>query len=236
MLACRTSPVARSDSTSCVFVLRVCSLVASSLSHQPLCSASLLASCSSLWINSSINCFTFAKGSASALLASASSSSLWSLSEVERRNSATFIWLRAALKEVRLRPGCRSEACDPEVEARSCARERWGSATNAAAAGRCFSAVPETSALAMISFACVNAPISSLRRACLFSNWLDFLLQVVFKFSRYSSSSASSLLRSCTSATALAEAWSSLARAFCELASPVCSALMLSAKSCIKDE
>mmetsp|Transcript_96226 Transcript_96226/g.254123 ORF Transcript_96226/g.254123 Transcript_96226/m.254123 type:complete len:289 (+) Transcript_96226:663-1529(+) len=54
--ACRVS-------TAAVFSLRVCSLVDSSVSHQPLCSASALASSIRRTIRSLISFLTFAKGS-----------------------------------------------------------------------------------------------------------------------------------------------------------------------------
>mmetsp|Transcript_5830 Transcript_5830/g.15716 ORF Transcript_5830/g.15716 Transcript_5830/m.15716 type:complete len:207 (-) Transcript_5830:894-1514(-) len=168
-------------SISSVFALRVWALVESSVSHQPLCSASPVISDIIRWISSSISDFTLARGSVPARTASAASCVLCSRCETSRRKLAA----RDAASLGRSLP-------------RSCTRALAPLTTLAtfaiAAAGRCLAAAPFTSSPSRISTAFSSAEISSPRRFSRAWNSADFVTQVRLRSVRYLESS----LRSAT--------------------------------------
>mmetsp|Transcript_96739 Transcript_96739/g.224261 ORF Transcript_96739/g.224261 Transcript_96739/m.224261 type:complete len:215 (+) Transcript_96739:515-1159(+) len=161
--ACKTS-------TASVFSFLVCSLVASSVSHQPLCSASSLASSIKRTRRSLIIFFTLRKGSSSTRDARAESTRLSSSPARSRR-----YW--AARTRERL------SSVDSE---RSAANE----VPRCARAGRCFSALPDNASLLMISMAFPIAASSSARNCCLASKSEAFFEHVAKRSERYFSSAA----------------------------------------------
>mmetsp|Transcript_112508 Transcript_112508/g.206474 ORF Transcript_112508/g.206474 Transcript_112508/m.206474 type:complete len:200 (+) Transcript_112508:694-1293(+) len=155
-------------STCDVFSFRVCSFVVSSVSHQPLCSASSLASSISRTMRSLIIFFTLTKGSSATREAKANS----------RRLLRRFAWACRY---------CATRICVFVAEdARSCAST--GPCFFCKRLGRYLSALPATAALLMISMAFVIVTISSARNF-----WRDakddaFSEQVAVKSARYASS------------------------------------------------
>mmetsp|Transcript_94466 Transcript_94466/g.262844 ORF Transcript_94466/g.262844 Transcript_94466/m.262844 type:complete len:256 (-) Transcript_94466:488-1255(-) len=194
--ACRVS-------TASVFSFRVCSFVASSVSHQPLCSASSLASSISRTRRSLIIFLTLTKGSSAMRPAAAEST---------------------RLSSVRARPSRKRAArsCAPLcISDRSAASEEppWSRV------GRYFPALPETSSLEMISMALVMAASSSARRACRDSKSVAFFSHVAVRSLRYFSSASFVVVVPLRSASASALACSFLARVpdFSRLSSSACS-------------
>mmetsp|Transcript_85486 Transcript_85486/g.250239 ORF Transcript_85486/g.250239 Transcript_85486/m.250239 type:complete len:206 (+) Transcript_85486:623-1240(+) len=147
--ASRPSISARRASTSWLLDLRVCSLVASSVSHQPLCSVSCVACVMSRSRSSSMSFLTLPKGSSCARTAMVESTWLSSLADSARRNSAA---LRRLGPPSPVECSCASMAGRPPCWRRSWARE-----------GRCFCAAPETSSVLRISMACCRVDSSSVR-------------------------------------------------------------------------
>mmetsp|Transcript_34132 Transcript_34132/g.79169 ORF Transcript_34132/g.79169 Transcript_34132/m.79169 type:complete len:242 (-) Transcript_34132:33-758(-) len=156
-------------STASVFSFRVCSFVESSVSHQPLCSASSFASSIKRTIKSLIIFFTFENGSSATRTARAESTRLFKFSALDLKNSAT-----------------RSCGAFDRPE-RSCAS---ATALFCISAGKCFSALPLTASLDKISMAFSIAWISSARNCCLDSKSEAFCSQVAVKSERYFSSAA----------------------------------------------
>mmetsp|Transcript_20131 Transcript_20131/g.52613 ORF Transcript_20131/g.52613 Transcript_20131/m.52613 type:complete len:203 (-) Transcript_20131:181-789(-) len=154
---------ARNVSTESVFSLRVCSFVASSLSHQPLCSASSLASSMRRTMRSLSIFLTFSKGSFDTRTAKAESTRLFNSSLRLCKNSATrtcaVCWVVARKLTKAVAPSCASD-------------------------GRCFSALPATAPLEMISMALLMASNSSVRSCWRDSKSLAFCSQVAVRSSR----------------------------------------------------
>mmetsp|Transcript_97488 Transcript_97488/g.281293 ORF Transcript_97488/g.281293 Transcript_97488/m.281293 type:complete len:293 (+) Transcript_97488:674-1552(+) len=144
--ASRESMSMRRPSISCVLLFLVCSLVAISLSHQPLCSVSRKASVFRRLMSSSISVFTLANGSSRSSRsceASAESTELESREDSPRRNAAARAWLLC---------GASPRNCTSAVPfAAGFALRRLAAAL--------------TSLLDMISMAFFRAPISSTRVA-----------------------------------------------------------------------
>mmetsp|Transcript_10324 Transcript_10324/g.17947 ORF Transcript_10324/g.17947 Transcript_10324/m.17947 type:complete len:243 (-) Transcript_10324:322-1050(-) len=157
-------------STASVFSLRVCSLVLSSVSHQPLCSASSLASSIKRTIKSLIIFLTFTNGSASTLTASAESTRLFKACARSFKNSEA-----------------RCCGAREAPEARNCASEE---PDFCASEGKYVSALPDTAPLEMISMALVMASISSARSCCLDSKSEAFCSHVAVKSARYCTSAS----------------------------------------------
>mmetsp|Transcript_57765 Transcript_57765/g.146580 ORF Transcript_57765/g.146580 Transcript_57765/m.146580 type:complete len:264 (-) Transcript_57765:828-1619(-) len=191
MDASSSSLSACSISTASVFSLRVCSFVESSVSHQPLCSVSSLASSIKRTIKSWIIFFTFTKGSdpADTRSASAANTRLLSASALLFKSSA--MRFREALVA-----SARSET-SAGVPSKSPSCER--------ADGKCFSALPFTAPLEMISMALLIASNSSARNCCLAAKSLPFCSQVATKSSRYLESA--SLVDVVSLRSPLAVAW-----------------------------
>mmetsp|Transcript_55215 Transcript_55215/g.143996 ORF Transcript_55215/g.143996 Transcript_55215/m.143996 type:complete len:264 (-) Transcript_55215:145-936(-) len=189
--ASNASISACSVSTDSVFCLRVFSFVASSVSHQPLCSVSSLASSIRRTIKSWIIFFTFTKGSdpADTRSASAANTRLLSASALLFKSSA--MRFREALVA-----SARSET-SAGVPSKSPSCER--------ADGKCFSALPFTAPLEMISMALLIASNSSARNCCLAAKSLPFCSQVATKSSRYLESA--SLVDVVSLRSPLAVAW-----------------------------
>mmetsp|Transcript_92272 Transcript_92272/g.266311 ORF Transcript_92272/g.266311 Transcript_92272/m.266311 type:complete len:291 (+) Transcript_92272:622-1494(+) len=156
-------------STASVFSFRVCSFVESSVSHQPLCSASSFASSMRRTMRSLIIFFTFANGSSATRTASAESTRLFNLSPLARKNSAT----RSCGSLDLLARNCAS------AEPFFCAKD-----------GKYFSELPFTALLDKISTAFSIASISSARSCCLDSKSDAFCSQVATKSERYFSSAS----------------------------------------------
>mmetsp|Transcript_18835 Transcript_18835/g.65654 ORF Transcript_18835/g.65654 Transcript_18835/m.65654 type:complete len:203 (+) Transcript_18835:181-789(+) len=154
--ACRVS-------TASVFSLRVCSFVDSSVSHQPLCSASSLASSMRRTMRSLSIFLTFSKGSFDTRTAKAESTRLFNSSLRLCKNSATrtcaVCWVVARKLTKAVAPSCASD-------------------------GRCFSALPATAPLEMISMALLMASNSSVRSCWRDSKSLAFCSQVAVRSSR----------------------------------------------------
>mmetsp|Transcript_75358 Transcript_75358/g.190586 ORF Transcript_75358/g.190586 Transcript_75358/m.190586 type:complete len:255 (-) Transcript_75358:774-1538(-) len=156
-------------STASVFSFRVCSFVESSVSHQPLCSASSFASSMRRTMRSLIIFFALAKGSSATRTASAESTRLLRCRPWTRRNSATRCWGTSAAED----RNCAKE--DPAF----CAKD-----------GKYFSAFPLTASLDKISMAFWIASISSARNCCRDSKSEAFCWQVAVKSARYFSSAS----------------------------------------------
>mmetsp|Transcript_40767 Transcript_40767/g.95747 ORF Transcript_40767/g.95747 Transcript_40767/m.95747 type:complete len:242 (-) Transcript_40767:834-1559(-) len=155
-------------STAAVFSLRVCSLVASSVSHHPLCSASSLASSIKRTISSLIIFLTFSKGSSATRLARSERTRLFNLlARPCRKLAALLCWL---LKGLPL----------------TCTRAVVFLAMKD---GKYLSALPETASLDKILMASAIASSSSVRNCCLASKSLAFCLHVAVRSARYFSSS-----------------------------------------------
>mmetsp|Transcript_93718 Transcript_93718/g.293169 ORF Transcript_93718/g.293169 Transcript_93718/m.293169 type:complete len:226 (+) Transcript_93718:765-1442(+) len=159
--ACRVS-------TASVFSFRVCSFVASSVSHQPLCSASSFASSIKRTRRSLIIFLTLRNGSSATRPASAESTRLSNCLAILLRYEA---------------------AC-------TCAWP-WRSARRAASAlpfwsmlGRYLSALPVTAALERISIALLMASISSARSCWRDSKSEAFCSHVAVRSDRYFSSAS----------------------------------------------
>mmetsp|Transcript_32016 Transcript_32016/g.75052 ORF Transcript_32016/g.75052 Transcript_32016/m.75052 type:complete len:203 (-) Transcript_32016:975-1583(-) len=149
--ASKPSMVLVRDSISAVFAWRVCSFVPSSVSHQPLCSASSPASASNRCSNSSMSCLTLSNGPSRIRKATVERTRLPNFSDVAFRKSAVRIWLSGGMP-----------LPDP-----------WAICTKAvvtvlrwARAGRCLPAAPETSSLDKISMALAKLSSSSWRNCC----------------------------------------------------------------------
>mmetsp|Transcript_89121 Transcript_89121/g.174392 ORF Transcript_89121/g.174392 Transcript_89121/m.174392 type:complete len:259 (-) Transcript_89121:574-1350(-) len=188
--ASSSSISAWSISTASVFSLRVCSLVDSSVSHQPLCSASSFASSIKRTMRSLIIFFTFAKGSSATRTARAERTRLFKLSPLARRNSAT--------------RSCGAIA----LPALNCAKAAPLPCTND---GRYFSAFPFTALLDKISIAFSMASISSARSCCRDSKSDAFCSHVAVSSDRYFSSATFVVVVSCRSPSASALACNFLA-------------------------
>mmetsp|Transcript_126648 Transcript_126648/g.343815 ORF Transcript_126648/g.343815 Transcript_126648/m.343815 type:complete len:292 (+) Transcript_126648:662-1537(+) len=184
--AVSSSSSACSSSTACVFSFRVCSFVESSVSHQPLCSASSFASSIRRTMRSLIIFFTFLNGSSCA---------------------------RAAIWDSTRLPVCSARSCR-YAAARPCASgtdsDRSAASEEAfvwSRAGRCFSALPCTAPLEMISMACAKASSSSARSVCRDSKSEAFCAQMAVRSSRYFLSAARVSVVSVRSALASAAIW-----------------------------
>mmetsp|Transcript_5285 Transcript_5285/g.9710 ORF Transcript_5285/g.9710 Transcript_5285/m.9710 type:complete len:207 (-) Transcript_5285:873-1493(-) len=167
-----------------VFSSRVCSLVVSSVSHQPLCSASSLASSISLIIRSLIIFFTLTNGSSATREAKASNRRLLMRWACFWRNFATRICVFVAETD------------------RNCAST--GPCFFCSRLGRYLSALPATEALLMTSMALVIVTISSARNF-----WRDakadaFSEQVAVRSARYASSAFFTAMVSAFSPSSLA--------------------------------
>mmetsp|Transcript_29540 Transcript_29540/g.84862 ORF Transcript_29540/g.84862 Transcript_29540/m.84862 type:complete len:258 (-) Transcript_29540:730-1503(-) len=177
--ACRVS-------TASVFSFRVCSLVESSVSHQPLCSASSLASSMRRVRRSLIIFFTLRKGSSATRPASIERTRLL-------RSRARACRYEAALDWTSLRRSALRAASD----AACCARE-----------GRCLSALPDTASLEMISMALLRATSSSERSCCRATKSVAFCSHVAVSSLRYCTSALLVVVVSSRSPSVLALACS----------------------------
>mmetsp|Transcript_52197 Transcript_52197/g.114184 ORF Transcript_52197/g.114184 Transcript_52197/m.114184 type:complete len:266 (+) Transcript_52197:667-1464(+) len=195
-------------STASVFSLRVCSFVESSVSHQPLCSASSLASSMRRTMRSLIIFFTLVKGSAATRCEARARTRLLSCVARPSRKAA----MRA----------CRGLW----LELRSCAR-----AVACTSAGRCLSPEPATASLDMMSMALLTASSSSARSFWRLSKSADFWAQRALVSSRYFSSSAlsASVCALSPSASAFACSVSARVAVFLEIS---CSAFSMLSDSC----
>mmetsp|Transcript_74711 Transcript_74711/g.169230 ORF Transcript_74711/g.169230 Transcript_74711/m.169230 type:complete len:244 (-) Transcript_74711:342-1073(-) len=196
MLACKVS-------TASVFSLRVCSFVASSVSHHPLCSASSLASSIRRTRRSLIIFRTLTKGSSVTRVARAASTRLdsWFALACRKRAAFSCFGLRTSARRLaRTEPVCSS-------------------------CGRCFSDAPETAPLEMISMAFSIAWSSSVRKAWRDSKSADFFSQVAVRSFRYFWSPFIVTVVSfrLPSASALASSFAALVFAFSLLSEVACS-------------
>mmetsp|Transcript_24589 Transcript_24589/g.75971 ORF Transcript_24589/g.75971 Transcript_24589/m.75971 type:complete len:252 (+) Transcript_24589:500-1255(+) len=164
-----SSTSAWSVSTASLFSLRVCSFVASSVSHQPLCSASSFASSTRRTRRSLIIFLTLRKGSAATRPASAESTRLLSSLALTRRYSAARVWVWPARSD---RRAAREVFVPFALRARVCV-----------SAGKCFSALPDTALLLIILSASLIALISSMRSFCLVWKSVAFCSHVATKSS-----------------------------------------------------
>mmetsp|Transcript_126635 Transcript_126635/g.343772 ORF Transcript_126635/g.343772 Transcript_126635/m.343772 type:complete len:226 (-) Transcript_126635:1064-1741(-) len=171
MVASSCSFCAVSWLTSSDLDSRVCLLLASSASHQPLCSVSAVASSMSLTMRSLISFLTFTKGSAAARSAAMASTWLPVARARADRNATACCCCCGLARSLR----SAASALRPD----SCARE-----------GRCFSPAPATVPLEMISIAFATASSSSWRSVCLDSKSACFTLQRASVSSRYRLSSS----------------------------------------------
>mmetsp|Transcript_47025 Transcript_47025/g.135941 ORF Transcript_47025/g.135941 Transcript_47025/m.135941 type:complete len:223 (-) Transcript_47025:813-1481(-) len=166
MEASSSSTSACSVSTASVFSLRVCSFVASSVSHQPLCSASSLASSMRRTRRSLIIFFTLANGS----------SPTWAARDESTRLSSCW----ALLWRYRAAFACAWPG--PICSERNAARDRpFAPEAFCTSVGRYFSACPETAALERISMALPMATSSSARSCCRDSKSDAFCWQVAVR-------------------------------------------------------
>mmetsp|Transcript_18324 Transcript_18324/g.48368 ORF Transcript_18324/g.48368 Transcript_18324/m.48368 type:complete len:267 (-) Transcript_18324:835-1635(-) len=179
-----------SVSTAEVFSSRVCLLVVSSVSHQPLCSASSFASSIRRTMRSLIIFFTFENGSSATRTASAESIRLLSCAERLRRNSATFSCTGLRPSDLRL---TKALALFAPCWANDCALPS-------------FCNFPSLS----ISIALDTASISSARNCWRDSKSADFWEQVDVSSVRYFWSSSRVVVVSVRSPSASALAWSFL--------------------------
>mmetsp|Transcript_24087 Transcript_24087/g.66452 ORF Transcript_24087/g.66452 Transcript_24087/m.66452 type:complete len:243 (-) Transcript_24087:903-1631(-) len=188
IFAVRSSISAVKELTSSVFLSRVCLFVASSVSHQPLCSTSAVASSISWTMRSLMSFLTFLKGSAATRCETWESKRL----PLRRARSAR----KAAMRS------CRGFCWPPW----SCARAERGRAPDCSIVGKCFSPAPATVELEMISMAFCSVAISSARSSCRLSKSLVFWVQSASASARYFLSSFSSVvvIASAPSASALA--------------------------------
>mmetsp|Transcript_123555 Transcript_123555/g.331875 ORF Transcript_123555/g.331875 Transcript_123555/m.331875 type:complete len:358 (+) Transcript_123555:652-1725(+) len=185
-VASPSSILAVRPSMSSWSLLRVFLLVPSSVSHQPLCSASSFASSIRRTMRSLIIFFTFLNGSSCA---------------------------RAAIWDSTRLPVCSARSCR-YAAARPCASgtdsDRSAASEEAfvwSRAGRCFSALPCTAPLEMISMACAKASSSSARSVCRDSKSEAFCAQMAVRSSRYFLSAARVSVVSVRSALASAAIW-----------------------------
>mmetsp|Transcript_73418 Transcript_73418/g.212474 ORF Transcript_73418/g.212474 Transcript_73418/m.212474 type:complete len:237 (-) Transcript_73418:884-1594(-) len=174
MRAVCASFCAVSSSTASAFCSRVCLFVVSSVSHQPLCSVSAVASCMRFEMRSLIMRFTFSKGSAATLCEAVASTRLF-------HNFA--------------RPARKAAACSCAKAWRLAVPERSDNSAEPLAArrlGKCFSPEPFTVSLCMMSMAWPMAASSPARSSWRASKSVVFCAQSAFVSSRYFSSSARS--------------------------------------------
>mmetsp|Transcript_96733 Transcript_96733/g.224239 ORF Transcript_96733/g.224239 Transcript_96733/m.224239 type:complete len:206 (-) Transcript_96733:289-906(-) len=190
MFAIRSSISAVSMFTSSVFLSRVCLLVVSSVSHQPLCSASSLASSMRRTSRSLIIFLTLRKGSSATRPANAESTRLLNCRALNAKYSAAFAWA----------PFWRSERRAASAVAFFCTMD-----------GKYFSAFPDTAALERISIALAIATSSSARSCCRDSKSAAFCSQVAVRSARYFLSASYVVIVSCRSPSASAFACSFLA-------------------------
>mmetsp|Transcript_127012 Transcript_127012/g.367669 ORF Transcript_127012/g.367669 Transcript_127012/m.367669 type:complete len:260 (-) Transcript_127012:671-1450(-) len=166
----RSSTCALSFSTSSVFASRVNLFVASSASHQPLCSVSWVASSMSLTMRSLIIFLTFTNGS---------SATRWETMDNKRLSMALALTDRNV--EILCCKGLAwlARNCDNDLVPRFCNM-----------LGRCFFAAPETFSDDSMSMACWMASSSSPRSFCLDSKSEPLTLHMARISLRYFSSSA----------------------------------------------
>mmetsp|Transcript_139362 Transcript_139362/g.353417 ORF Transcript_139362/g.353417 Transcript_139362/m.353417 type:complete len:295 (+) Transcript_139362:693-1577(+) len=214
--ACSSSISACKVSTASVFSFRVCSLVDSSVSHQPLCSASSFASSMRRTMRSLIIFFTFRNGSSETRTAKAESTRLPNCLPRLLRYCATraWFWLYVSARSM--------ASAEPSPPDNCCAK-----------AGKCVSAWPLTEELEMISMALLMASISSARSCCRDSKSVAFCSQVAVKSSRYFWSASRVVVVSSKSPVASALACRVLAfnSAFSSLSWVACS--ICAVRSCI---
>mmetsp|Transcript_21985 Transcript_21985/g.60078 ORF Transcript_21985/g.60078 Transcript_21985/m.60078 type:complete len:278 (-) Transcript_21985:708-1541(-) len=146
--AVRSSISVVSALTSSVFLSLVCLFVVSSVSHQPLCSVSAVASSISWTMRSLMSFFTFPKGSAATRCETCESSRLPLRRARSARKEAMRSWRGSC---------CAVCSCARAVPPRARAWRREG---------RYFSPAPATDELEMISIAFSSVWISSARSAC----------------------------------------------------------------------
>mmetsp|Transcript_55329 Transcript_55329/g.91530 ORF Transcript_55329/g.91530 Transcript_55329/m.91530 type:complete len:291 (+) Transcript_55329:713-1585(+) len=170
--AVSSSISALSCSTAAVFSARVLALVAISVSHQPLCSASSFASSMSFTMRSLIIFFTFWNGSSEMRAATCESKRLLSALACLCRKVATRAWASVALT------------------ARSMARADVFLPACCSMLGKYVSAAPDTELLAMIEIAFSIASNSSARNSCRDSKSDVFCAQVASKSALYLLSAA----------------------------------------------
>mmetsp|Transcript_102585 Transcript_102585/g.331015 ORF Transcript_102585/g.331015 Transcript_102585/m.331015 type:complete len:281 (-) Transcript_102585:578-1420(-) len=189
----------RRPSACCVLLLRVCAFVASSWSHQPLCSVSAVACDMRRVRSSSMSFLTLAKGSPRARSATAESARLPRRRDSLLRYSEARCWLGASLA---------ARSCTSAAARRGCSSRL----------GRCFAAVPATSSLERSSLACSRAWISSERSAWRLWNSCSRCSQLAVRSWRYAASSACVAASSWRSAAAATESSLCLTRPACLLA------------------
>mmetsp|Transcript_18322 Transcript_18322/g.48361 ORF Transcript_18322/g.48361 Transcript_18322/m.48361 type:complete len:267 (-) Transcript_18322:835-1635(-) len=189
-VASPSSILAVRPSMSSWSLLRVFLLVPSSVSHQPLCSASSFASSIRRTMRSLIIFFTFENGSSATRTASAESIRLLSCAERLRRNSATFSCTGLRPSDLRL---TKALALFAPCWANDCALPS-------------FCNFPSLS----ISIALDTASISSARNCWRDSKSADFWEQVDVSSVRYFWSSSRVVVVSVRSPSASALAWSFL--------------------------
>mmetsp|Transcript_60811 Transcript_60811/g.96503 ORF Transcript_60811/g.96503 Transcript_60811/m.96503 type:complete len:222 (-) Transcript_60811:178-843(-) len=153
--------------TSAVFLSRVCLFVVNSVSHQPLCSVSEVASSINFTIRSLIIFFTFVNGLASALKAIADNKRLPVLRACSLRKDATFCCRGFMV----LLLNC-DNACILVLSV-------WSNV------GRYFSPDPATAWLEMISIALDIASSSPARSSCRLSKSVFFCVQRATVSSKY---------------------------------------------------
>mmetsp|Transcript_6768 Transcript_6768/g.18206 ORF Transcript_6768/g.18206 Transcript_6768/m.18206 type:complete len:270 (-) Transcript_6768:703-1512(-) len=185
--AVSSSTFAARSETSAESDVRVASLVASSSSHQPLWSASELASSMSLTRRSLIIFLTLPKGSSPTRSATVASMRLSRDAALEVSRATTF-------------------CCSAEI---GVPLRSWARAAGlcSRAAGRCFSPAPETAPLEMISIAFWIASISCPRRTARLSKSVDFWLHMAVVSRRYVSSDSLDALDSARSPLASSASW-----------------------------
>mmetsp|Transcript_80969 Transcript_80969/g.147744 ORF Transcript_80969/g.147744 Transcript_80969/m.147744 type:complete len:274 (-) Transcript_80969:689-1510(-) len=194
MEAVSSSISAVNFSTVSVFSLRVCSLTASSVSHQPLCSASSFASFMRRTIKSLIIFLTFWKGSSEICAATLASMRLLRCEACLRKKAATRAWACVVLT-------ARSIASAvPLLVSVFCSM-----------LGKYVSALPDTELLAMIEMAFSMASSSSARNSCLDSKSEAFCAHVASISVLYLVSAAKTSLVSVRSPSASAFFCNSLA-------------------------
>mmetsp|Transcript_136230 Transcript_136230/g.423335 ORF Transcript_136230/g.423335 Transcript_136230/m.423335 type:complete len:231 (-) Transcript_136230:886-1578(-) len=174
--AVRSSALALRALASALRCSRVCLFVTSSVSHQPLCSVSAVASSMSCTMRSLMSFLTLPKGSAATRCETCESSRL----PLRRARSARKEAMRSC-----------SGLCWPCC---SCAKAEWPCARAWTNDGRFFSPAPATEELEMISIAFSSVVISSALRAWRLLKSSAFWLQSVVASPRYLVSSAWSLV------------------------------------------
>mmetsp|Transcript_87758 Transcript_87758/g.204232 ORF Transcript_87758/g.204232 Transcript_87758/m.204232 type:complete len:231 (+) Transcript_87758:635-1327(+) len=170
MAASRPSTSLVRLSTCWLLDVRVCSFVASSLSHQPLCSASRVACIMSLVMSSSMSFLTFANGSCRACMAMVESAWLSSRLDSSRRKSAA------------------RDKLDPSPAERNCASATDGDLPlpDWRNEGKCFAAVAATSSLARMATAFSSTSNSLERSSCRVLYSCSFCWQSLWTFCKYS--------------------------------------------------